>query len=197
MLRRRRPGPATDPVEAFWAWWPVAATRIAGAIDARNVSSMSGEISAAVHKIHPELGWELSKGRRAQHALCITSGGNALLRATAERWRLAAPTPTAVWEYSASRLGDPAASTAQLVYAGVEVDMAHTRIAATVDDERQLIDVAVYNPAFGALSPAARQEVVFLMLDWLLGEDGVERWVGTIDVAELAPSDGLPADALP
>ena len=116
----------------------------------RDLSSISGEISAVVQRIHPELGWELSKGRSAQHALCVTSGGNAGLRASPERWHLSAPAPTAIWEYSASRLADPAASTAQLVYAGVEVDLAYTRIAATVDDERQLIDVAVYHRALGA-----------------------------------------------
>jgi len=39
--------------------------------------------------------------------------------------------------------------------------------------------------------------VAFLVLDWLLGEDGVERWVGVVSSGAEPPGDTLPPAALP
>lgn len=41
--------------------------------------------------------------------------------------------------------------------------------------------------AFRLVSGETRVQVTFLTLDWLLGEDDVERWVGVIESLEAAP----------
>jgi hypothetical protein len=39
--------------------------------------------------------------------------------------------------------------------------------------------------------------LAFLTLGWLLGEDGVERWVGEVEVHPREPKGTVPAEALP
>jgi hypothetical protein len=38
--------------------------------------------------------------------------------------------------------------------------------------------------------------VTFLLLDWLLGEDGVERWIGSVEPASLRPENATQASSL-
>jgi hypothetical protein len=43
----------------------------------------------------------------------------------------------------------------------------------------------------------ARGQITFLLLDWLLGEDGVVRWLGGIFPVTGEPEDSIGADAVP
>lgn len=46
------------------------------------------------------------------------------------------------------------------------------------------INLGVYNPDFDRLPADAPFQVIFLVLDWLLGEDDVERWVAGVERVE-------------
>jgi hypothetical protein len=155
------------------------------------------EFHRHVDAIHPGLDWELGKGQVAQHVLVVTSAGNAELRSLAERWRLAGPEPDATFEYASARTADPSALESKLVLDGIELALADIRIGVTVDDDRQVLDLVVFHPRFPDLNESTRATVSYLMLDWLLGEDGVERWVGTINWTTEPPPAAVAPDALP
>lgn len=62
--------------------------------------------------------------------------------------------------------------------------------------ERRLkVHVGVHHPRFATLPKQARGQVSFLVLDWLLGEDDVERWIGEVEPLREAPeSSGTATD---
>ena len=109
---------------------------------------------------------------------------------------LAAPPPDAAWAYRSSRAADPRFAEHRLEFGGHVLDLAETAVAFEVDEQRQEVHVQVHNPAYRKLPDAARAQVTFLQLDWLLGEDGVERWVGRIEFPKKAPRRAVPASEL-
>jgi hypothetical protein len=185
-----------DPIDAFWEWWKTARSAIAKAIKDRTVSEWVDPISEHVGAIDEGLAWELGPGVKSAHHLCVTGEGNSLLRVTAERWLSRAPAPDELWEYYPARQpsrGDPKLT---LRIDDVELGYQEFRVGLTVDDLRRCVDVVIYHPKFRDLPEDKRPMATFLFLDDTLGEDGVERWLGsvhhTIDAGEAeAPRRGL------
>lgn len=189
---------AGHPVLGFWRWWTDGgAVALTEAVDSGEYGRLPETIGRLVAGIHPDLEWELARGAEARHALVVSSGGVAELRPLAERWLRAAPRVTATWEFHAARQPDPGVLTAKLQLAGHELDLAEAQLAAAVDLDADLVDVTVWHPAFPSLDEAHCSQVTFLLLDWLLGEDGVARWVGSVEHATVRPPDAMPASSLP
>lgn len=195
-MLRRRVSVQSDPVANFWEWWGPARSRVEAAIASGEYGTLPDEIGAHVEAIDSGLEWELGAGQQAKHVLCVTPAGNPALRAVAERWRIAGLAPDATWEYAAARAPDPSAARQILDFEGTRLTLADTRAGISVDDDRQVLDVVVYHPQFASMSHQARGSVAYLVLDWLLGEDGVERWIGTVDTLEDEPSASVPIDAV-
>ncbi|HEY0868816.1 MAG TPA: hypothetical protein VGD55_00310, partial [Acidothermaceae bacterium] len=128
--------------------------------------------------INPELGWELGPGHKAQHVLCVTAGGVAAVRPTAERWLRAAPPVDSAWEYIAAKAAHPLPLDDKLVLGTWTLNIAETRFGIVVEESRLEVDVTCFHPHFPVMPEDARNEVMFIVLDWLLGEDDIERWVG-------------------
>jgi hypothetical protein len=194
-VRFLRGGPAepVPPVD-FWAWWAGARERIAQAIAGSAFDApLIDEVGRAVQTIHPAMAWELAPGGTAQHAFCISPEGNPELRQLALRWLQSAPPVDALWEYHPSKQARP--QLGQLEVAGVRLDVAETRTLVSWDATRQRADVRLWHPAFAEAPQRVRQQVAFIFLDNLLGEDDVERWVGEIALLE-GPVAGRTPDEL-
>jgi hypothetical protein len=81
--------------------------------------------------------------------------------------------------------------------AGKTINLSRSRVSVTLDEERARANVSFHHPAFTVLTAGHRHQLSCLLLDWLLGEDNVQRWIGTINAAETEPPDSLPATDLP
>lgn len=174
-------GPAEPEIGDFWEWWPGNRDRIATAITTNGFDGrLVNDISKAVQTVDPAMAWELSPGRTAEHAFCISPEGNAAIRPAALRWLAAAPAPDATWEFHASKQAAPSLSRVNI--GGASFDFAEMRAIASWDDVRQREDVRLWHPGFPSVPDNARIQVGFLFLDNLLGEDAVERWIGVIDI---------------
>jgi hypothetical protein len=178
-----------DQLAAFWAWWAGARDPIATAIEDGTLDQWTSPISRAVEGVHKQLAWELAKGHEAKHMLVVSPEGNAELRPIALRWAQSAPVADTTWEYHPSRQAGPLG---KLVIAGAEVDLAGMHAVTSWDETRERLAVRLWHPAFEALPERARHQVAFLFLDNLVGEDQVERWVGTIDVDPAAQAGRTP-----
>jgi hypothetical protein len=213
--RGRRTGEHSEPqaIAAFWAWWEQAGSEVAAAIAAGSSSRaasgasrrvVSGAASRAVKQLgrrvealHPELQWELARGWTALHALCVSCAGQGELRALTERWALAAPPADGTWEYHPARQPDPASLHGRLEIDGHGVVPGEARLHVIVDQARALVDVGVHHPGFAGMPEPVMGTVAYLLLDWLLGEDGVERWVGIVTSSAEVPPGTVPVGALP
>jgi hypothetical protein len=182
-------------IAGFWRWWTAkGADAAARAIATGSFGRLPDKISRRIDAIHPNLEWELAAGTQARHVLCITAAGLPELRPTAERVFRAAPPATSTWEYRPARVANTNFADARVELGSDSLRCADTRYQITVDDRYQVIDVGVYHPRFAQVGDDVQRSATFLLLDWLLGEDGVERWVGGVTTLVEQPGDGLPAD---
>jgi hypothetical protein len=190
-IRRDRDGAPDAAPQAVWTWWASARDQIATAIADGSVASHVGEISGHVRRLDGHLAWELAPGHAAQHALVVTPKGNPELRPKALAWLAAAPPSDVLWEYHAARQPRPLNTT---VIGNVTVDLEAFRAIAGWDATRERLDVRLWNPAFADAPEAVRRQVAFLFLDGLLGEEDVERWIGSIDLLEAETGGRTPAE---
>ena len=81
-----------------------------------------------------------------------------------------------------------------LEIAGHKVNLASTVFRVDPVEEELRVHVGVHHPAFAQLPEPARAQITYLVLDWLLGEDDVERWLGHIEPLETPPVPAGSAD---
>jgi hypothetical protein len=194
---------AGDPgarLDAFWTWWRTAAPRIAAAFDARDGRAIAGELGDRIAAIDPRLAWETGPGLEgARHHLALSSEGDPTLRVLVERWLSRAPPPDAAWEYYPARQAPPDdARFSMSLDAGANtvVDFADVRVGLETDPAREVVDVTIHHPALGGLEEQEQLRVAFLVLDNVVGEDGVERWLRRIRPSVEPIPDGKPLRAL-
>jgi hypothetical protein len=179
----------SSAIAEFWQWWSQARDRVAAGIGDGSIGAMAAEIGDRVAAINDDLQWELSPGRDAEHALVVTSGGDAALRATVSRWLAAAPPTDAMFEYVGARQPDDRAFTARMRMDGHDLDLSELRFAFVIDDNGHAVDVEVFHPEFVRMPEPSRVRVAFLALDWALGEERVELWIGAVEAPAEAPDE--------
>lgn len=181
---------ADDPTQAvaeFWRWWTQeGAAKTALAIDERSLDTWAHTLSMRIEQVDEQLAWELGPGERSRHVLVVTAEGNPQLRATARRWRRAAPAADEMWSYSDVRLPTSGLGWT-LTFDEQPLDAASVRVAAQRSETE--IDVVLHHPAMSELAEPARDNAAFLLLDSALGEAAVETWIGTV-ASSAAPVDG-------
>lgn len=161
---------------------------------------LADEMGRLVTAINPGLQWEFTAGTSSAHLLVVTSAGDSGLRSLAERWRRAGPPPDDIFGYASARQGSPQSLEGTLEIDGHRLDLTDLRFAAELDgdgpdDRPTAVHVRVWHPAFAGMPEDARVQVAYLSLDWLLGEDVVEIWVGEIHPAG-GPGPSLTGPAL-
>ena len=182
-----------DALAAFWQWWSSVKEHVAAAIANRTLgqSPLVEYITTAVHNLSPDLAWELGPGRSSQHNLTVTAEGNLLVRRLAAQWLAAAPPPDPTWEYHDNR---QASSHLHLEMGGHRFAPEDFAIGAIYDENRERFGVVLFHPEFGKADDRLSHQAAFLTLDQLLGEDDVERWIGTIDALKSPPPSAVSLD---
>jgi hypothetical protein len=180
-FKREQPATPDEAIREFWTWWADARTRIAASIEDETLGERVNEISDHVHRIDKGLAWELSKGIEAEHAFVVSPEGDPAMRPKALAWLATAPPRDALWEFYSSRQPGPLG---MLSFDGLEVDLNEFRAIAGWDESRERVNVHLWHPTLAAAKSDGRQRVAYLFLDNLLGEDAVERWIGTVDVLD-------------
>ncbi|MFP3462051.1 DUF695 domain-containing protein [Arthrobacter globiformis] len=142
-------------------------------------------MSAQIAAVHPGLAWDTGPGRMARSLLTVSSEGDPALRRIAEQWLRAAPAADKSWEFAAARQPNSGAADNVIEIGGHSLHLGDARFRITEDLGRELVDIAVHHPLFADMPERGPLQVSFLLLDWILGEDGVERWVGAVDIADV------------
>lgn len=137
-----------------------------------------------MHALHPDIAWELGPGRSSRHNLTVTAEGNLVLRRLTEQWLRSAPPADPTWEFYASR---QASAPMGLDIGGKRFNPDEFRIASTYDESRERFDVVLFHPQFAKSDDRLVRNVLFLTMDECLGEDDVERWIGSLEPARSAP----------
>ena len=198
-LVRRSSETETEAVGAFWRWWSVAG---AGLVTAAVMTGVYGDlpeiIGAMVMAIHPELRWETGPGARSRHRLCVSGAGDPRLRVTGRA--VAEGGSPAHWSRkiaAAKTCRQPGMLTGTLEGLEHPVDLGLARVAVDWDERSALAELTVFHPAFTMMGTNDCRQAGRLLVDWLLGEDDVQRWVGAINVTRADPRDSQPAAVVP
>lgn len=169
-----------EAIEAFWDWWTAEGrAALSEAIISGEATDLPDQITGLVTAIHPELAWQLAPGSLAKHALTVSPDGSLELRAITEVWRATGPPADEEWEYHAARQPHDG----PIVAAGIELNPAEVRFDFEWDELYEQLDLVVDHPSFDDLDAETSLEVAFAAVEAVLGEDGVERWVGIVDIA--------------
>jgi hypothetical protein len=190
---------ANARVDAFWTWWRTAAPRLARELDAGHATAISDEISSHVDAIDRRLAWETGPGlRSARYHLALSPEGEGELRVLTERWLSRAPPSSGTWEFYPARQAFPPAKWNVGLHdaRNTEVDSERVRVGVQTDTTREVVNVKFYHPTFAELTESERTRAAFIILDNVLGEDGVERWVGEISTATEPLADGIRLESL-
>lgn len=192
LFRRKAPSAPAHPISTFWEWWASEGHTI----DPRRQSPGLEKLSQRVAAIHPDLTWHFGAGSKSEHRLTVSAGGTAEVRPSAQRWLRAAPPSDAIWEFRSSQEADPNALGTVLEIAGRKLDLSKTEFRVESVEEELRVHVGVYHPVFRDVPETVRLQVTFLVLDWLLGEDDVERWLGQVEALETVPVGSTDGDGL-
>lgn len=179
-----------DEIDGFWRWWKRAADGLAKAFDsgAGLSDAQIEEISEHV-KAMGDLAWETGPGNASRHHFALSAEGDAELRVLTQRWFARAPAKSEAWEFHPARQPGGADERLSITFGERTFVFGDFRLQIARDDDRERFHLTVYHPQFAELDDNACYTPVFLTLDNLLGEDGVVRWVGNIDLSR-EPLDG-------
>ncbi|HEX3646842.1 MAG TPA: hypothetical protein VHV49_00360 [Pseudonocardiaceae bacterium] len=187
------PAPA-DPAEAalrFWARWEELLPTISAALGNRELGRVEPQLCEAVAAIHPDLHFSLDRGQRAVYALVVSGQEDPDLRPYTDAWIAAAPATDVLWEYhdSVPAVPDPNGVTVNL--SGHRIRLADFRVAAQVDEEAGVVDVAVYHPQLSELDEPGRSAMTFLPLDATLGERLAGERLRRVETALRRPANAI------
>ncbi len=188
---------AAAAIHDFWAFWRKNCQAIAAAIEDGNLPDWTTPINDLVKDIDPDLDWEFGTGQVAEHYFCTSSKGDLRGRIVAERWLAVAPAADDIFEFHASRPGGGHMPDATLRFGEHEIALDDFRFAIAVDQPRRSANIRVWHPVFASCPDDLKPMATFIALDSVLGEDGVENWIGSVDLAE-SPllEDAVPFPAL-
>ncbi|NED95800.1 hypothetical protein G1H11_10795 [Phytoactinopolyspora alkaliphila] len=198
-LFRRRVNRVADPrpaITQFWSWWAGHRGDVVKAVDEHRIDDALRMLQEPVTTIDARLNWEITGGRDKKFGLVVSGAGELDLRSVAERWVLAAPDDPEV-EFISSRRRDP-----EFLASGVQkvddYDFAMSELVAGVraDASAGKVHVVVHHPLFTLIDHDHRLHVAFLGLDAALGEEGVQRWIGSIEVSVDLPIDAIQLGSL-
>jgi hypothetical protein len=193
--RRHRSSNTREGIIEFWAWWPSARPRLTADIDAgEGGASLADEIGQRVAAIHPKLEWELGQGVVSRHGFTVSPAGNVESRAAAARWLALAPPSDDVWEFHDARQPNPGFAHMSLRMDAQELALGDTRFL--VSPREHSIDVSVFHPSFPSLPEKQHLHLAFLLLDWALGEQSVEVWIGEISATAITPGQAATVEGL-
>jgi hypothetical protein len=178
---------APDPRQ-FWAWWDNVRPAFEQAFTGGNVpAALVEELGARVDAVARGLVWELSRSdgegdEAGGWTLVVGPGGSPELYAVAARLVAAAPGDPG-WTYTWLRPVQADVSGIVLHAHGREVRVGETRFG--LEERDGVVDVRVDHPALRKLRGQEGLGTAFMLLDTILGEGDVERYVGTVEAGRV------------
>lgn len=167
----------------FSEWWKLFAKvngKIIQSIQDRDFETMTFLFSNIQEKVHPGLFWEVSVGSAPEKwDLIITPESNFRLRPFVNEMLSHAPT-LPQWQFWGYRQPCPYESVLQIVQGRQQSNFAALQFQLDISANNK-VDVSIIIPA--ETSPGEERNLLgaaFLGLEALLGEEIIEKWLGTL-----------------
>ncbi|MEO7094322.1 MAG: DUF695 domain-containing protein [Polyangiales bacterium] len=165
-------------------------------MEARDLGGLDEEITGHVQAIDEGLRWELGPGSGDRSGFALVWDGDITRRRITERWLATAPENDAAWEFFPARPPGTRWEEMTMDLGPHKIDFSKFVCAFAPDENTERVDVEIFHPATVKVPENVRGTAAFVMLDRAFGEDGVERWLGSIEIATKKPKDAVPISAL-
>lgn len=196
MARVTQPGDDTiEAIETFWRWWSRRYRDVlASAVTEGRVREVIDPLFARLQKVHPNLTADLRPGTRARVTLVIYCRGECP-DGLIEQVLANAPEPDEQWEYGPDEpVDDP--RVLKLPAGEQTIDLERMQVGVQVDEDDEVIDLAVFHPDLAQLAPRLQDHVADTALNAAVGHDPPQRYSaqlrltrepepGALDLAEL------------
>lgn len=185
-----------DAIADFWGWWKKARPRVEHAIEARDLEGVDDELTKAVQAIDPGLRWELGPGDDGRNGLALIWDGSLERRRLTEAWRERAPAKDKSWTYFAARPAGNAWKDLVIELGPHRLELGKFVCSFEIDKTTERVHTKLFHPGLSKAPENVRVTITFVMLDRAFGEDGVERWLGEIEIATSKPKGARPVTDL-
>lgn len=187
-------------VASFWKWYAANADHFFQAIKGGRCEDLNPEISEFMDMTLPHLSWVFGPGENGGHSFTLTGEGDRLRQLLTNYWLQQAPSIPG-WTFYASRQPSPAESLKTIAIRlgdNAQVDCQSLLIKTEVDADKQLIHIVAWHANFAELPEEHHAQMLLLLLDETLGEFGVEKWIGRIEIEPVVPGEFVrPLASLP
>ena len=182
--KKKPTGTFKNHVTEFWEWFPTVARRFYDTIEADRCDDLTDEISEVAERLLPNLSWAFGPGETGCHAFTVSGEGEIDKQLLAEYWRSRAPRiPN--WTFYASRQPTSPEDLAEMsihINDQDSVNAADLMFKTKVDEEKEVVDIVAWHPAFADVPEQNQFQILFLFLDEALGEFGTQTWLGEVEI---------------
>lgn len=186
------PDTFAERVDSFWSWFPTVSDDIGQQLSSGSVGGILHEFPEHMQAALPEMSWVFGPGLNGGHSLTVTGEGRKALQLLADRWLRSAPELSG-WTFYGSRQPSPREQneSAAIDLGGNVLNLTDLQIAPTVNEETRQVDILAWHPHFAEAEEHQRFQILFLLLDEVLGEFGTQMWIGQIEFGTSAHSLSL------
>ncbi len=178
-----------EAIDAFWEAWPQLRSPLEEEMEAGHYGEGTEELTELTKAIDPYLEWDLMAGRSGLYALCLSAAADPALRPLTEKWLRAGPAADTTWEYHAARI---AVEPAPRFIGTIGIHPRDLTVVVEPDPSTEELNLTLGHPDFARMDETLQLQSAFRLLDDLLGEDGMEMWIGSVDVVPHPLPWGMP-----
>ncbi len=187
----------SEKVSRFWEWYSDRANHLFEEIEAGRCGELHPEVSAKVNELWPTFAWVFGPPPEGKTGHSFTLSGEGILarQFLTEEWLRRAP-DLDNWTFYASRQPDEFRPGLTIEINGHSFDFGGFWISPQLDEDREMVDITAWHPEFEKADERTSSTVLFLMLDEILGEYGVDTWLGVIETSDKKLAEAMPGGEL-
>lgn len=183
-------GQVEERIDRWWEAFTVQAPRLERLFKREDQWDLPNWMVSNLQAIHPGLMWEYGPAVRCDgHRLVITPESSRHLRPITETILDRAPSLEG-WEFYGHRLAEPVEMVRPTVEARVGINPEDYQVEVKIG-ELNRIDLCYYSPTIISNDDREAKKAAFVASETLLGEEVLDTWIGSFNVAPLQQATGL------
>lgn len=174
-----------EAIRTFWRWFLDHHLDIEAMLDRDDTDDeliLIQKINAQIKALSPKIAWEIGPGIVKPYMLVFPTSGGDESKTAVSRIMEEAPTIEG-WEYHCSLPARPFPPEIQLLERGVTIRTSDWRFLLERSPGSDRFDLQVMSDELASFDERTALTAVFILLDTVLGEAMVERWIGDIRVS--------------
>jgi hypothetical protein len=185
-----------EAINAFWRWFSDHHHDVEAMLDRDDTVELSFQINAQIDLLSSRLAWEIGPGLVEPYMFVFPTAGDSERKMAVSRIMEKAPWIER-WEFHASRPTRPFQPEIQLPDRGLSLRTSDWRFALKPSATSDRFDLQIYDDKLVSFDEKTALTAAFILLDAVLGEDIVERWIGNMKILPAcANRENLPMPAI-